>query len=136
MTSAKKVPFAILFVIAIFAFLFVPVVEAQGIPEQIVPKTCTGPNCDCDDLIELFQNILNTGIYLAVVLSAILFAWAGLQYLTNATNAEGKSHAKELIKSVTIGLVIMLAAWLIVDTLMMTLQVKLSDTGIWSAVCG
>jgi hypothetical protein len=121
---------AVVFLLCVAACgAYLPVIaDAQGIPKQIVPETCTGPNCDCGDLVQLASNILNTGIYIAIVLSAILFAWAGFQYLTNAANAEGKGHAKELIKNVIIGLVVILAAWLIVNTLMETLQVKLQGT--------
>ena len=136
MSRAEKVSVAILLSFVLFLFIALPAAHAQGIPKQIVPETCTGPTCDCGDLVKLASNILNTGIYIAVILSAILFAWAGIQYVTNAANPEGKNRAKEVLRNVIIGLVVILAAWLIVDTLMKTLQVKLQGTGAWNAICG
>ena len=95
------------------------VMFAAGIPERIVPK-CDGPNCTCDDLILLANRLLNTGIYVAVVLSALLFAWAGWKMMSgNATgNSEAIGEAKKVIWNVIIGLVIILASWLLVSSIL------------------
>lgn len=91
---------------------------AAGIP-TIVPCGGTGqPQCTVCDLAKLAQNILNAAIYLAVVLSAVLFAWAGFLYLTNVGNAGGVTKAKEVFFNVAIGLSIILAGWLVVDIVM------------------
>ena len=136
MSRADKLSVVILLSVVMLLFVALPIAHAQGIPKQIVPETCTGPTCDCGDLVKLASNILNTGIYIAVILSAVLFAWAGFGYLSNATNPEKKNHAKDILRNVIVGLVIILAAWLIVDTLLKTLQVKLQNTGVWNAICG
>src|SRR3989344_3374826 len=52
---------------------------ANPLPGQIVPEKCNqvgGCQSVCD-LATVAQNVLNTGIYIAVFLSAVLFAWAG-----------------------------------------------------------
>jgi hypothetical protein len=74
--------------------------------------------CTVCDLATLAQNILNAAIYLAVVVSAVLFAWAGFLYLTNVANSGQHSRAVEVFSNVFIGLVIILAGWLIVDVVM------------------
>ena len=93
------------------------VAQTLQLPGRIVE--CNGVDCTCKDLVKTGQNILFTGIYLAVFLSAILFAWAGWKLLTGRT--VGDSHAidqgKKILWNVVIGLVIILAAWLIVNTL-------------------
>ena len=95
---------------------------AAGLP-TIVPSECNGvggcPNV-CS-FAQLAQNILNAAIYLAVILSAVLFAWAGFLYLTNVANAGQHSRAVEVFKNVFVGLIIILAGWLVIDIVMRAL---------------
>jgi len=100
-----------------------------GLPKQIV--TCDGINCKCQDLIDLAQNIINTGIFLAIFLSAMLFAYAGWLYLTNEAIGE-QQKAKSMFSNVAIGLVILLSAWLVVDTLMGGI---LKENISWNNIC-
>jgi TRAP-type C4-dicarboxylate transport system permease small subunit len=91
----------------------------------VVPDNCRdnvvgGCKSICD-LAQLAQNVLNDAIYIAVFLSAVLFAWAGFKYLTNVANSGEVSRAKEIFVNVAVGLVIILAGWLVVDVLMRTL---------------
>ena len=111
--------------------LFPALALAVSLPGAIVP--CTGISCGCRDLVQLVQNILNTGIYFAVFISAILFAWAGWQMISGKSLGEsGKiDKAKEVLWNVMIGLVIILAAWLIVDTIMRSLTVIPA----WNSLC-
>src|SRR3989344_5175107 len=70
---------------------------ANPLPGQIVPEKCNqvgGCQSVCD-LATVAQNVLNTGIYIAVFLSAVLFAWAGWLYLTSVAGGE-ISRAKEI----------------------------------------
>jgi hypothetical protein len=113
-------------------FLFAPVFAlGAGMPTQIV--TCSGPNCSVCDLANLAQNVLNTAIYLAVFLSAVLFAWAGWEALTAAGSAEKVGHARTIFGNVVLGLVIILAGWLVIDTLMKTMTN--GSFGPWNKIC-
>ena len=112
--------------LAIPALLF----AQAGIPKQIVP--CNGVDCRVCDLATLAQNLINTGIFIVIFLSAILFAYAGFLYLTNEAIGEQK-RARDMFGSVAIGLVILLAAWLVVDTLMKS--VLGGSFGPWNNVC-
>lgn len=93
---------------------------AAGLPIQIVPDECNrdGGCPSICSLAQLAQNILNAAIYLAVALSAVLFAWAGFLYLTNVGNPGGVSRAKEVFANVFIGLIIIVASWLVIDIVM------------------
>ncbi len=100
--------------------------QGAGLPRQIVP--CAGatagvgatgplPACRCSHLIDLAQNIINTGIFIFIIFAAVMFAYAGFLYLTN--EALGKQQqAREIFKNVAIGLAVILSAWLLVDTIM------------------
>jgi hypothetical protein len=101
-----------------------------GLPRQIVP--CNGVDCTVCHLATLAQNIINTGIFVFVFLSALLFAYAGFLYLTNSA-IDKVSEAKSIFKNVTLGLVILLAAWLVVDTLMKS--VLGGSFGPWNDIC-
>jgi hypothetical protein len=121
--------------IALSLFAFPILAFAAGLPGQIVPASCSGPG-GCQsicDIASLAQNLLNTGIYIAVFLSAVLFAWAGWEAVTAGGSAEKVGHAKGIFGNVVIGLVIILAGWLVVDTLMKTLTK--GDFGPWNNVC-
>lgn len=102
---------------------------------QIVPQECNqdGGCPSICNLGQLAQNILNDGIYIAVFLSAILFAWAGWKYLTHVANPGEIQRAQEIFFNVVVGLVIIVAAWLIVDTLMKTLTG--GKFGPWNKIC-
>ncbi len=111
-----------------------------GIPGSIV--TCSGAvaegnqkACTICDIAQVAQNVLNTGIYVAVFLSAVLFAWAGWLYLTNIANPGQIERAKSIFFSVFIGLVIILAAWIVIDTLMKTLVPQSGPFGPWNKIC-
>lgn len=91
--------------------------------------------CTVCDIAKVAQNVLNTGIYVAVFLSAILFAWAGFLYLTNVTSPNQVQKAKTLFGDVLVGLLIILSAWLIIDTIMKTLIQDDSKFGPWNEIC-
>jgi len=114
--------------IVIVASLAPAVALAAGIPKQIVP--CTGTNCTVCDITSLAENILNFGIFLAVVISAFLFAYAGILYMANEEGAKIK-QAKSIFVSVAIGLVIILSAWLLIDTIMYTF----TGSHLWNQLC-
>ena len=102
----------------------------------IVPKDCygTGGCQSICDLAQLAQNVLNDGIYIAVFLSAILFAWAGWRHMTAMGNPEQIKSANKTFSTVFIGLIVILSAWLIVDTLVRTLAGAPSGAP-WNQIC-
>lgn len=116
---------------------FMAPVAASAQLNSIVPSDCNG-NGGCQsicDLAQLAQNILNDGIYISVFLSAILFAWAGWQHMT-AGGDTGKVHqANEVFKNVAIGLIIILSAWLIVDTIIRAIGGAPAGGLPWNQIC-
>ena len=101
--------------------------------KPLVP--CGGVDCNVCDLALLAQNILNAGIYIAIFLSAILFAWAGWKYVTAGGNPGKATDARKIFTNVVIGLVIIIAGWLVVDTVMKTLVNEEATFGPWNRIC-
>jgi hypothetical protein len=94
---------------------------------------CNGVDCSVCHIATLTQNILNTSIFIAVVLSALLFAYAGWQAVTAGGDTEKMRSARSVFTNVFIGLVIILAGWIVVDTLVRTLTN--ASFGPWNKIC-
>ena len=88
----------------------------------IVP--CDGPDCDWGALITLGGNILNFMVTISVFIAAIMFAYAGWLFFSDTGNASNIESAKKIFGAVVIGLIIVLTAWLVVNTLLDTLTGK------------
>ena len=134
MNRVRVAPFIVVLLIVFFVAPSLVLAQKNVLPGQIVPESCNGiGGCkSICDLATVANNVLNTGIYIAVFLSAFLFAWAGWKYMTNVAGGE-ISKAKEIFVNVAVGLVIILAGWLVIDTLMKTLTG--GKFGTWNKVC-
>lgn len=106
--------------------ILIPVlVDAQSSPPEkpILPDCGTivgtkiNRECGYNDLLQLVNNIINWIIMIAVPVAAGVLAWAGFKYMTTGISDQ-KSEAKKMIQKVCIGLVFILAAWLIVSTIL------------------
>ncbi len=92
----------------------------------LVPCDGTGDSkCTFSSFVLLLNNIIDFLITaVALPVSAILFAWAGFLYLTAAGNGSQISKAHGIFKNVFVGLILTLAAWLIINLVTMTLAGK------------
>lgn len=116
---------------ALAALVPVAHVFAAGPPSQLVPVKCQNGICGLCDLVTLANNVINLGIFLAVFFAACLFAYAGWLYMTARGDQGQIKRAHGIFADVAIGFIIILAAWLVVDTLMLIMTGK-SD---WSHIC-
>ncbi|MGC9602823.1 MAG: pilin [Minisyncoccia bacterium] len=91
---------------------FSPSTDANGNPSV----SATG--CSACNLADLVQNIINFLIGLSIPIAAALFAWAGVLYFTSAENVGQRSKAKDIFKNAFIGFVIVITAWLVINTLL------------------
>jgi hypothetical protein len=72
--------------------------------------------CTFNDLVTLAQNVINYLIFkIAAPLGAVMFAYAGYTYITNGGNESKIKEAHTIFLSVFWGLVVALAAWLLVN---------------------
>lgn len=70
--------------------------------------------CDFAALIDTINKLINWLFIISIPIATVLFAWAGLLYLTGSEKNIGK--AKSIFTSVGIGFIIMIVAWLAVYT--------------------
>ena len=119
-------------IVALLLLLAIPVITYADPPTKIV--TCTGAECSLCDLANTGQNILNTAIYLLVVLSAVLFAWAGFKMLLSGGDTAEYAQGKRVFSNVIIGLVIVLTGWMVVNVVMTTL-LKKDPQWPWNKIC-
>ncbi len=105
--------------------LFTPVfLFAQWSPgdDSIIPCDGTTQNpCNLNEMVVLVSNIISFFIYIAPFIAAILFAYAGFLYITAGGKQGQIAEAHKIFTQVAIGLVIMLAAWLIVKMILVGL---------------
>jgi hypothetical protein len=99
-------------------------VEAQA---PFVP--CDGLECNACHLVEMGNTILVWLIGILFVVFAVILAVAGWGLVTSAGNQTALNDAKSKFTNAFIGLFIVLAAWLIVDTIMRGLLTTVGPTG-------
>lgn len=101
---------------------------------------CSGTQCSPCDLVVLFNTLLKWFMTIAFLIFAILAMKAGISLVTSGGNPSALSAAKKSFTNAFIGLIIILAAWLIVDTLLRgvlkggNLDSVYKGYGPWSAV--
>ena len=110
----------------IFSFFSVSVlISFVALPIVVSAQTGLVPcdtNCGFNDLVLLAQNVIEFLIFkIAAPLGAIMFAYAGFLYVTNAGNEGKVSEAHQIFWYVFWGLVVCLAAWLIVNFILVFL---------------
>ena len=94
--------------------------------------TDAATSCNLCYLGQLGQNIINFFFMLSIPLSAAAFAWAGILYFTSAGNENKVKKARAIFTSVFIGFVLVVASYLIVQTLLNALLNKSFSTNGWS----
>jgi hypothetical protein len=88
-----------------------------------VPADNTNHSCGFDDVMTLINTLINYVIYLSIPIFSIMFAYAGFTLIT-AGGSEGKTKAKGIFTNAIIGFVVVLAAYLIVKTVLVILGYK------------
>lgn len=109
-----KIIVAITICLPLFAY-------AAGLPKLIVCDPSKGNDCDFGRLIQLANNVIKFCIIMGISIFSIVFMYAGFLYLTAMGNTGQISKAHGLFWNAIIGFVIMLAAWLLVDFILVSL---------------
>lgn len=112
--------FSMLLVVAFVSFvpLFVGAQETESTRGFV---TCTGPDCDFCDFVTMGEIILGWLITLAVIISTIILAVAGLRMVMARGNPQALNQAKDSLLNIIIGIFIVAIAFTLVDTLMKVL---------------
>lgn len=118
-------------------------VDVAGVTQlaQVDPGgfvSCEGNSCRVCDLVSLINLIVKFFFGLVGLIFAILLMVSGFGLVTSGGNTSAVSAAKSKFQNAIIGLIIVMAAWLIVDTVMRGLLQggtgEISGFGPWSEV--
>jgi Type IV secretion system pilin len=82
---------------------------------------CTGRDCTTCNVVNIANGLIKWLIGFLFVLFAVLIAWAGFGLVTSGGNPGALDAAKDKFSNAIIGIILVLSAWLIVDTLMRAL---------------
>ncbi len=115
--------FLIIFLTSITLLVVFPImVQGAG---GIVPDCQNADGgCTWGDFILLINKFIDFLFYIAGALAAISFAYAGFLYLTSMGSPEQIKKAKSIFGKVVLGLIIALAAWLIVKVILSAVGLK------------
>jgi len=81
--------------------------------------------CDFNMVMKLINNIINFLLFvIATPLAAMAIAYAGFLYLSSGGSPEKVSQGKKILTNVVFGYIIALVAWLIVNTIFVSLGVS------------
>lgn len=108
------------FITPLSFFLIGILVRAQvANPEGLV--TCGNPgepDCTWGALMDMIQRIFTYALtYIVIPVAVIMIAWGGVTMATSAGNESKFKKGREVITAAAIGLVIIFAAWLIINTI-------------------
>lgn len=116
-------PCGMIFLMRFIAFLLVFLGSAFFFGEfaqaaDLVP--CSGASCSTCDVVKVANGVVG---WLAIALASIgglVLMFAGVKMVTSAGNMGAIESAKEMMVNVIIGYLILLSAWLVIDTVMKT----------------
>ncbi|MDP3901647.1 MAG: pilin [bacterium] len=89
-------------------------VFAQG--ESPSPVSISGL-CPTDDISACIQSIYNFSVYIGGFLAMAAIVWGAIEWTTSAGNPSKLSEAKDRITSAVYGMILLLAAYLILNTI-------------------
>jgi hypothetical protein len=100
--------------------------------------TCAGPDCDMCDFVNMINGIVDWLFGFLVLAAVLALMVAGFKLVVSAGNESAMSNAKSMFTNIIIGFVIVLSAWLIVDTIMKAFLAPDSGFGVWNEIedCG
>lgn len=110
---------------ALIALPLIAHAASTGIFDPIIPSTgvctCPGtaPGWGC--VLQVVQNLENAIIPFAILLLTVYIGYAGIGLILSPTNEENRSKARARIINAIIGILIVLVAWLLVDSIMKVL---------------
>lgn len=115
---------------SIFA-LFAPILIT---PQQLFAQglvTCSGLDCDACQLAAMTNNIISWLFGFMAIVAVLVLAYAGFRLATSGGDVTTMQWAKGRFVAVFIGFLLMLASWLIVDTILKGLTNDNQGLEVW-----
>ena len=100
-----------------------PLVPCTNTPDPTTGIVPDASKCDFNQLMNLVNTVIHFILFdLAIPIAAIMFAYAGFLLVTaGGEAASARTKAKSIFTNAVIGLVIAVAAWLIIRTILLIL---------------
>lgn len=96
----------------------------------IVPCGYEGaPECKLCHLLVLGANIFKFLVTVSFAIASVFVAWGGFLFLTSGGSEERRAKAKNAIQNAVFGIVIILAGWLIINTILTTIVLPSIQAG-------
>lgn len=102
--------------------------------------TCKGPDCNFCSFVVMVNNLIEWLVGFLTLAAVLALVYAGFKLVVSGGDQGAMTDAKKMITNIIIGFVIVLSAWLIVDTLMKALlDPNLTDSegnkfGVWNQI--
>ena len=134
------VAFSLLFLIGLA--LFVPAHQAQAVNiwegakcggEVIGPDGGPKGPCSLCDAMIVMRNIITFGFQLAFSIGTAMIAWGAIRMMAAGGNEKTVTDAKSIMTSAIIGIVIAVAAWTIVNTVL-SVFIQSGASAPWSTI--
>ncbi|MFH1030575.1 MAG: hypothetical protein V1770_04935 [bacterium] len=116
----------ILFIAATVLITPVTNVKAAGLlPDCDISGAATDQKgsraCTLDDILVLAVKLINYMLAIAGSLGLLFFVYGGFTWLISAGNSDKVSKGKEILSSAALGILVVLASWMIVNFVYTTL---------------
>lgn len=120
----------ILLVLSVSVVLLLPTItfaQSIGIP-------CDGPECQACHLVDLGENLMTWFIAIMSSVIAAVFAWGGFKMVVAGGDSGAFSEARGMMTNAVVGFIILLSAWLLIDTLIKVVLPTDSSLGMWNKI--
>lgn len=112
-------------ILAPFILILLPVAAlGQNVETGLVTCGYNGNPCDTTDVVNFVNGLITFLISLLAVIAVIMLTITGFQMVVSGGNSSQMGVLKSRLTNIIIGIVIILAAWLVVDTIMKMLTDK------------
>ncbi len=92
------------------------------------------PNCDFCTLVQMVDRVFDFLFVLLTLAAVMMVMYAGFQLVISQGNSGAMEKAKGMVSNIIIGFVIIIAGWLIIDTVMKGLVSAESGFGQWNEI--
>ena len=116
--------------ISLLALFFIPVLAFTApTPDTVARNTgityeCVNGDCTFADLIAGTQKVVKWGSIFALEFSVVVIAYAGFNYMISGAYPNKRKEANDMLRKAVIGIIFILAAWLIVTLITNGLNVQ------------
>jgi hypothetical protein len=127
--------------LTVAVFLVLAPISAHAASAQFFGPIVS-PSCSCPGaapgwgcVMDTAQRSMNFGISISIIIAVLILAYGGALFLFSPTNPENISKARSVLINAVVGIVIVLAAWLVVD-FVMKLFYDQNSFGPWNSILG